>query len=365
VTRALVVLVALAAVAHAAVAHADTGGSMGGGNWGTASVPSTPSAPSSPTFGGMNIPTYTPPPIPTFDPHPYVPPADLGSNAGSGYVPRYDDLTLPELPGPDWTFRLFGLVVVGFIGFTWISILRGPRPDRLDRAIAHMNDADVSVLRIALDGRVRPFVQRELTRIASTASTATDEGRVAMLREVTMLVRRLRDAWLYGGADNEPMRGMPDAKVAFDTHVDDARAKFLEETIRNEQGTRTGTAPSSYTPHSDEGPGVVLVSIILAARQELFTVKHVGNADELRRALEAAGHLDTDVLVALEIVWQPSEDTDRLSSMELEAKYPRPSLVPLPGALVGKTFCDHCGGPYPAELVSCPHCGAPAKKEAA
>ena len=362
--RALVIVGAVAALS--AAAHADTGGSMGGGNWGTARTPSyTPSTPSSPTFGGVDIPTYhyEPPPIPTYTPHPYEPSTGVGS--GTPYVPTADDLRMPPPPPTDWTFRLFFLAVAGFIGFTWISILRGPRPDRLDRAMAHMNDADVSVLRIALDGRARAFIQRELMRIAGTASTATDEGRVAMLREVTVLVRRLRDAWVYGGAENEPMRGMLDSKAAFDHHVDEAREKFLEETIRNEQGGTTGTAPSSYTPRSDEGAGLVLVSIIIAARQELFTVKHVGNADELRRALEAAGTLDTDVLVAVEIVWQPSEDADRLSSMELEAKYPPPSLVRLPGALVGKTFCDHCGGPYPAELVGCPHCGAPARKEAA
>jgi uncharacterized membrane protein len=127
----------------------------------------------------------------------------------------------------------------------------------------------------------------------------------------------------------------------------------------------TSTVSSSqYTPRADEGEGLILVSFIIAARQELFTVKQIGTGDELRRALEAAGSLETWDLVALEIVWQPSEDADRLSSMELEAKYPAPQLVPIAGALVGKTFCDHCGGPYPAELVSCPHCGAPAKQAA-
>jgi hypothetical protein len=54
-----------------------------------------------------------------------------------------------------------------------------------------------------------------------------------------------------------------------------------------------------------------------------------------------------------------------MSSMELEAKYPRPDLIPLQNALVGKVFCAYCGGPYPAELVSCPHCGAPAAGRAA
>jgi Protein of unknown function (DUF1517) len=76
------------------------------------------------------------------------------------------------------------------------------------------------------------------------------------------------------------------------------------------------------------------------------------------------GALDENTL-AVEIVWQPAEDADRLSSIELEAKYPRSQLIPINGALVGKTFCTYCGGPYPAELVSCPHCGAPAAGRAA
>ena len=360
--------VAVLLLALGTLAHADTGGSMGGGNW-TPSRPSTPSytPSSSPSFGHVDIPTYTPPPVYTpppshFDDHPI----EVGSAGGSGYpVPVYD-LSPPHFDDDgDWMFKAFPFLFAGVAIFIAVGWIRTLLPDRLDRAAAHADDTDVSVLRIALDGRARPFVQRELARIASTASTATAEGRVAMLREVTLLVRRLRDTWVYGGAENEPMRGMLDAKVAFETHVDQAREKFFEETIRNEQGQTTGTAPSSYTPRTDEGPGLVLVSIILAARQELFTVKHIGNADELRRALEAAGHLDELTLVAAEIVWQPSEDADRLSSIELEAKYPPPSLVPLPGALAGKTFCTYCGGPYPAELVSCPHCGAPATKEAA
>ena len=130
--------------------------------------------------------------------------------------------------------------------------------------------------------------------------------------------------------------------------------------MRNEDGVHTATSASEYTPRSDEGAGLILISIIIAARRELFTVRQIGNGEDLRAALDGVGTLDTNTLVAVEVVWQPSEDTDRMSSMELEATYPKPQIVPILGALVGKTFCTYCGGPFPAELVSCPHCGAPA-----
>ena len=181
-----------------------------------------------------------------------------------------------------------------------------------------------------------------------------------MLREVALTMRRLRDAWVYGGAVNEPLRDIGSQKQVFDRYCNDARARYREETVRNEQGVKTSTPASSYTPRTEEGAGLILVSIIIAARRELFTVREIGNGSDLGSALEAAGTLDASTLVAIEIVWQPSEDNDRMSSMELEAMYQRPDLIPLTNALVGKVFCTYCGGPYPAELVSCPHCGAPA-----
>jgi uncharacterized membrane protein len=219
---------------------------------------------------------------------------------------------------------------------------------------------DVTVLRIVVDGRSRKFVQTELARIAKIADTATPAGRVTMLREVALTLRRLRDAWVYGGAVNEDMRQIGDQQAVFARWSNDARSRFREETIRNEAGVQTSTTASQYTPRTEEGAGLILVSLIIAARRELFTVRQIANGEDLRAALESIGTLDTNTLVAVEIVWQPSEDSDRMSSMELEAMYPPPQVVPIAGALVGKVFCNYCGGPFPAELVSCPHCGAPA-----
>jgi uncharacterized membrane protein len=262
-------------------------------------------------------------------------------------------------------------LVIGFMVWAVIAIAKNsttvidPTFEGTNYTPVDNNSVDVSVVRVAIDGRARKFVQSELARIGKIADTATPEGRVTMLREVALTMRRLRDAWVDGGAVNEPMRDLGSQKQVFDRYCNDARARFREETVRNEQGVKTSTPAASYTPRTEEGAGLILVSIIIAARRELFTVREIGSGADLGSALEAAGTLDTSSLVAIEIVWQPSEDNDRMSSMELEAMYPRPDLIPLQNALVGKVFCTYCGGPYPAELVSCPHCGAPAAGRAA
>jgi Protein of unknown function (DUF1517) len=353
-----------------AVAAADTGGSVGGGNWssGHTAIPDTPSRPTAPdTFGTTHIPVYRPPtytPRTYTPPTTYTPPSDERSGSGAYVV----DLT-PMPVERDWFFDhfnyFFGAMLL-FIAGMFLKDTFFPNatlfPDRLASAFQHADDVDVSVLRVAIDGRARKFAQNAMKQLAANASTATDEGRVQLLRDTTLLVRGLRDAWVYAGADDDPIRDLEHAKQAFDRHVDDARSRFLEETLRNEQGKTTTLAASAYTPHSEEGEGLVLVTFVIAARQELYTVKKIRTGDELRAALESASTLDVYNLVAVEIVWQPTEDSDRLSSVELEAKLP--GIVRLPGALVGKTFCAYCGGPYPAELVSCPHCGASGRQAA-
>jgi uncharacterized membrane protein len=180
-----------------------------------------------------------------------------------------------------------------------------------------------------------------------------------------VLLRKVKDAWVFGGAHNEQSGPIGRMKPIYDRHVDDARTRFRRETISNVQGQQRRDAPGDLTWRSDEGEGLILVSIILAARGELYTVSQIGDGEDLRRALEALMYISADQLVAVDVVWMPSEEHDRMSSLELAASYPRPDLIPIRGALVGKAFCTYCAGPFPAELQTCPHCGAPARDRAA
>ncbi|HUS31681.1 MAG TPA: DUF1517 domain-containing protein, partial [Kofleriaceae bacterium] len=207
-------------------------------------------------------------------------------------------------------------------------------------------------------------IQNALKWIAQTSNTSTKTGRAEMLGKVSLLLRNSRDAWVYGGACNERMGPLSNIKAIYDRHVDDARTRFSRETITNVDGKKSSQHAGDISRRSDEGEGLILVTIVIAARSELFTVERIGTGEDLRNAIESAAFLG-DQLVAVDVIWMPSEDDDRMSSMELEARYPAPDLIPIQGALVGKTFCDHCAGPHPAELVSCPHCGAPARDRAA
>ena len=159
-----------------------------------------------------------------------------------------------------------------------------------------------------------------------------------------------------GGAYNHDMMSMELAHQVFERQVADARATFSHELIRNQAGTVTTAAAPALVRRPDEGPGLVLVTLVVASRDELFTVRRVGNGDDLRLALESLSAVTAPRLIAMEVVWTPADPDDRMSSVELEA-IRAGKVFPIAGAMVGKVVCMYCSGPFPAELMSCPHCG--------
>jgi uncharacterized membrane protein len=259
-----------------------------------------------------------------------------------------------------WGFFVF-LCVVLVISMivSFVRSARRPRvqwqamepstPEPVSTQLAPVGSIDVSVLRIAIDGRASKFVQTELAAIVKTYPGDTGESRARRLRELSITLRRVRDSWIYGGADNDPVRPRDEALAAVARHVDEARSRLKQP---------AAATPTSSTP----AVGLILVSIIVAARGELLTITDLATGEDLRRALEAAVDRAAGDLLAVEVVWMPEESGRQLSSVDLEAHYRKAELHPLGGARVGKTFCTYCGGPFPMELVTCPHCGAPARE---
>lgn len=257
----------------------------------------------------------------------------------------------------------FTLVILLFFGlFLLVNLKRSRGGAGLGQTSARA--IDVTVLRVAVDWRERKFVQAELDRIARSADTSTMPGLVRMLREVTVVLRRIRETWLYAGIVNaQPMRA-PEAEAFFQQHAQDARTRFREELIRNAEGARATRTASAIEARSDEGEGLVVITLIAAARGHLLDFHDAADAEQVRRCLESLGNLTSAALVAVEIVWSPAAEDDRLSSAELETLYPDMKKI-RGSSLAGRVHCAYCGGPFPAELLSCPHCGARVLDQAA
>lgn len=231
-------------------------------------------------------------------------------------------------------------------------------PSRMHRApIPTFQNVDVSVVLIGIDWRARRFVQQRLMELAA-GNTGSSAGLTELLRQTCRLLLEVELGWLYAGAYNAEPMPQNEAHKEFLRMAQDLRSRFRHELVRNADGTsRAGPMPK-VRARPEEGEGVVVVSLLVAARVDLRNLLQPRDAQALKQVLTSLGRLSPAQLVALEVIWSPAAEDDRMSTAELEVLYPELRRVD-ERTIAGRVFCVYCGGPYAAELGQCPHCGAP------
>jgi len=260
-------------------------------------------------------------------------------------------------------FLFFVLLVIFAIKALLKNAGGGSRPSYLAGAAPSAQspmwgNMDVTAISLALDARARPFVQESLTKLAKSGATGTPSGLASLCREAAKLLITVERAWLYAGAKNYRPMSPPQAESGFRGLVADYRSRFRHEVVRAEGGTIRSADASEQHARPEEGEGVVVVTLIVAARVELIDLTNPRDAGQIRGALNALAQLTVSQLVALEVVWSPAEENDRMSTAELEPLYPELGKLD-ESTVAGRIFCASCHAPYAAELPRCPQCGAP------
>jgi hypothetical protein len=98
------------------------------------------------------------------------------------------------------------------------------------------------------------------------------------------------------------------------------------------------------------------VSVVVAGKTAITPPAAAFDVASLRAAIARIADRPTGATLALEVVWSPAAENDRMSSYELEKLYPELQRI---SEGVGARQCAYCRGPFPAELGRCPNCGAP------
>lgn len=339
----------------------DWGSSSGSSDWGSSSGSSDwGSSGGSSDWGSSSgaAPSY-----PSTDDGTAYPRTDYDTSPHASYSPA-------STVGGDWALPfVIAIFVFGlFVLIVFVVIQRSVANDASAQLRAYGSDrlpvvgprpvaglVDVSMLQLAIDWRARRFVQAELAELARGGDTQSKEGRLALLRATTKALRSVRLAWLYAGARNFRPMQQSQAQREFQQIANDVRASFRQEIVRASAGRVVSVEAVGVRARESEGPGVVLVSVIVAARREIFDVdaQRASSIDRLIASLEALSATD---VIALSVVWTPAAEEDRMSTDELEARHRH--LVRI-GDIGGRVFCGYCSGPHAQELASCPHCGAP------
>ena len=221
------------------------------------------------------------------------------------------------------------------------------------------NAMHVSQIQLGIDWRARAQLQQRLQQLAQTGDTRSPSGLATLLSETVLALRRAEISWLYAGYKD--LGGAPpqQAQGVFQQTAQDARSRFKHELVRANQGAMSEQQTPQVTAHANEGQGTVVVTIVTATRRPLMGIA-MPDAAQIRNALSDRGAVLPQQMVALEVIWSPAAENDRMSTSELEQNYPELKLID-PNSIAGRIFCAYCTGPFPMELLTCPHCGAPAE----
>ena len=222
------------------------------------------------------------------------------------------------------------------------------------------NGMYVTQVSIGLDWRARAQLQQTLMQLAQRGDTGTPQGLANLLSETVLNLRRNEISWLYAAYKDAGAHAPQSAQGVFQQLANEARSRFRTELVRGAGGQAANVVDApGMVARADEGKGTVVVTIVLATRRPLQGWQ-TADAGQIRNALADRGTITGQQMVALEVVWSPAAENDRMSTAELEQFYPDIKLID-PNSIAGRVFCAYCNGPFPAELLNCPHCGAPAE----
>lgn len=227
------------------------------------------------------------------------------------------------------------------------------RPLSPGRAPGPMHHPGVEVRRvsIAFDWTARASIQHALSEASARVDTSTPHGLHAAAEIARNALANAHRAARYGVFQSwalDPARG----QQVFGQVADSLRGRYTVETIDN---ARRVAAPK-LAARSEEGPGLVVVTLLVAAKGALPPLPPVMNLPALMAALEGMIPPRAEQLAALEVVWSPADEGDPMSSAELEVLYPELARLD-EGAALGRRACGSCRAVYAGELGRCPACG--------
>lgn len=278
-----------------------------------------------------------------------------GWGGSSGYSSGYS-YTSSSAGGGLFTLLIVALAFLVFIGKFAATNHSGPVHRGADGSWGRI---DVVAIQLAIDARARRFVQEQLMTLAR-GDTSSPAGLAMLARETALLLRRAEAAWIYAAVQEWNPSAPSQAEAEFRRVANEARGRFRHELIRGHQGELAERDAPGTRARAEEGEGVVVVTFLVAAHVEIPNGHDASRPEDLHTLLQRIIALQPYQLAAFEVIWSPAEETDRMSTAELETLYPELRRLPSAGR-VGRVFCGHCGGPFAHELPRCPHCGAPSE----
>ncbi len=178
---------------------------------------------------------------------------------------------------------------------------------------------DIFRLQVALLASAKQL-QRDLTRIATTADTDTPAGLARLNQEATLALLRNPEFWAYAKSNQLNLPRLQ-AESQFNQLALAERTKYTDETLTKIGDGKQAIVKSFTADNPDEVAEYIVVTLLVATEAGVARLSEVRNAEELRQALATIGSFSGEQIVALEVIWTPQAENDTLTSEELLTQY--------------------------------------------
>jgi uncharacterized membrane protein len=227
---------------------------------------------------------------------------------------------------------LFSILIVFAIANFVMSAVRnagggGQRELESDNPPVSVGKIQVGLLATARE------LQRELNELGLSADTGTPQGRAMLLQEVTLSLLRHPEYWVYGSTESQ-VAPLSMAEAKFNQLALGERSKFTSETLSNvnnqlrqaASGNLIAGKGGELANSPDSSGDYILVTLVVASigRAELSAVN---DSSEMRQVLQQVGAIDSDRLLAIEVLWTPQAEGDTLTTDDILAAYPNLKLM--------------------------------------
>ena len=219
----------------------------------------------------------------------------------------------------------------------------------------------VSALQLAIDWHERAAVQAVLERLAESGDLSTREGLDRLLDETLGEIGRRQHAIRLAAYFSEASASLPACEARFRQIAATERGRFQTEVVRAEATGTLRDDSASPVASEEEGLGFVVVTIVVASRMPPPATSTRLDRTGLGTIAGSLAANTPATILALEVIWTPAAEQDRLSSAEMQSLFPHLHTIDpqVPGApTLGRVTCGFCGGVFAAELPRCPQCGA-------
>jgi uncharacterized membrane protein len=194
--------------------------------------------------------------------------------------------------------------------------------------------ATVLKLQLALDAdwAQRGHIMETLAAIASSSSSSNRAELSRLLSEASLALLRRQDDWQAASLSGQrfsqpPLLSLPgsrakeassEAEPYFQRLAVQERSKFARESLSGVRRLRGGGAARAQTQ--------AVVSLLVALRGQSDALRKVQGSGDVRAVLQTLASEalsdEGDNVLAVEVLWTPSEDGDVLSQRQLVLDYP-------------------------------------------